>query len=108
MNDSVDAGVESTDRTGSRARARALGALSLAFGAASFPWFAVLRQPLPSTFPWLTFGLALAAAVTAIMALRARPRGRLAVGLAGAGLVLSLSFPAFVVLIALRYLNWHS
>jgi hypothetical protein len=108
MNDSVDASVESTERAGSPGRARLLAVLSLAFGAASFPWFAVQRQPLPSTFPWLTLCFALAAAVTAILALRARPRGRFAAGLATAGLVLSLSFPAFVVLIALKYLNWHS
>ena len=108
MNDSVDATVGSTERTTSRARARVLGALSLAFGAASFPWFAVARQTLPSTFPWLTFGFAVAALATAIFALRARPRGLLAVWLAAFGLILSMSFPAFVVLIALKYLNWHS
>ena len=108
MNDSVDATVGSTERAASRARARVLGALSLAFGAASFPWFAVVRQTLPSTFPWLTFGFAVAALGTAIVALRARPRGRLAVWLAAGGLILSMSFPAFVVLIALKYLNWHS
>lgn len=108
MNDSVDATVGSTEHTASRVRARVLGALSLALGTASFPWFAVVRQSLPSTFPWLTFGFAVAALGTAIIALRARPRGRVAVWLAAAGLILSMSFPAFVVLIALKYLNWHS
>ena len=108
MNDSVDAAVESTERAASRARARVLAGLSVALGTASLPWFALLRMPLPSSFPWLTFGLAVAAAGTAIAALRARPRGRLAVGLASLGLVLSLSFPALVLLIAIRYINWNS
>jgi hypothetical protein len=88
----------------SAARARALAILSILLGGAAF----VARPtPLPSAFPWLTLVLALAALCSAVGALRARPRGRIAVVLALLGLVASLSFPALVVFVFARYFNWN-
>lgn len=106
MNDTADAtGVSATRNRPATRRARVLGLLSLVLGGSSF---AVLPVPLPSAFPWLTIALSLAGIVVAIMALRTRPRGRLAAGLAIAGLLLSLTFPALVVFVFLRYINWKS
>jgi hypothetical protein len=87
-----------------RRRARVLGALSIVLGAAGF---AVVPVPLPSAFPWLTLALSVAGIVAAVQALRARPRGRLAAGLAVAGLLVSLAFPALVVFVFVRYFIWN-
>jgi hypothetical protein len=84
-------------------RARALAAASVALGAASF---LVLPVPLPSAFPWLTLALSLAGVIAAIMSFRARPRGRLAAGLAIGGLLLSLTFPCLIVFVFVHYFNW--
>ncbi|HSV21321.1 MAG TPA: hypothetical protein VLR71_23125 [Casimicrobiaceae bacterium] len=83
--------------------ARAFGALSIAFGGGSF---LALPQPVASAFPWLTLALSLAGAAMGVSALRQRPRGRLALVLASAGLLLSLAFPLLVVFVFARYFNW--
>lgn len=111
MSDSADAAVEATAAAPPRARAPVLGAISVIVGACPALFIAAHALgpvPLPSSFPWLWLGLSLAGAVIAIGALRARPRGRLAVVLALIGLVLSLAFPALVVLVFVRYFNWSS
>jgi hypothetical protein len=108
MNDSVDAALGSTNNAALRTRALVLGALSIALGTASLPWFAMLRLAPPSTFPWFSVGFALAAAASAIAALRTRPRRRLASVLAVTGLVLSFAFPALVVYFLARNLNWNA
>jgi hypothetical protein len=106
MNDSTEAlAPPGLQALASPRRARLLGGLSVLLGAASF---AVLPVPLPSAFPWLTLGLSLAGVIAAIAALRTRPRGRLAVTLALAGLVISLAFPALVVVVFASYFNWKS
>jgi hypothetical protein len=87
-----------------RRRARMLGVLSIVLGAAGF---AVVPVPLPSAFPWLSLALSAAGIFAAVHALRARPRGRLAVSLAVAGLLVSLAFPALVVFVFVRYFNWN-
>ena len=87
----------------SRLRARVLGILSIVFGVVAF---VAVPAPLPSSFPWLTLGLSFVGMVVAVLALRARPRGRLAVTLALAGLLVSLAFPVLVVFVFVRYFNW--
>jgi hypothetical protein len=87
----------------SRSRARVLGILSIVFGVVAF---VAVPAPLPSSFPWLTLGLSFVGMVVAVLALRARPRGRLAVTLALAGLLVSLAFPVLVVFVFVRYFNW--
>ena len=88
-------------------RARALALLSCALGAASV--LLIVYVPMASsTFPWYRAGLSLAGVVAAIAALRARPRGRLAVALAIAGLVASLAFPALVALVFVMYFNFKA
>ena len=105
MNDAVPtaAGPATCDGETPR-RARILGAASLLLGVASF---AAVPAPLPSAFPWLTLGLSLGGLVVAIAALRARPRGRLAVALALVGLLASFTFPVLVVFVFIRYFNWN-
>jgi hypothetical protein len=90
--------------TSSPARARALAILSILLGGAAFM---ARPTPLPSAFPWLTLILAFAALCSAVGALRARPRGRIAVVLALLGLLASLSFPALVIFVFARYFNWN-
>ena len=109
MNDSADAAASSASGTPQRARARVLGAVSVIVGA--FPAVFIAAHalgpiPMPSSFPWLWLGLSILGVAVAIAALRARPRGRVAASLALAGLVLSLSFPALVIFVFARYLNW--
>ena len=75
----------------------------MAFGGGSF---VALPDPVASAFPWLTLALSLAGAVLGVAALRQRPRGRVAAGLASVGLLLSLAFPLLVVFVFARYFNW--
>jgi hypothetical protein len=106
MNDSADVTVVHGETASASMRhSRALAVLSVVLGACSV---AVLPAPLPSAFPWLTLGLSLAGVVAAVGALRARPRGRIAATLAVLGLVVSLSFPALIVFVFVRYFNWTS
>jgi hypothetical protein len=109
MNESADATVSSTTGTPHHARARLLGAASLILGV--FPAIfagahALMPIPMPSAFPWPWFLLAVAGAILAIGALRARPRGALAVWLAITGLVLSLVLPALIGFVFVYYFNW--
>jgi len=107
MNDGADALASTTTAApaASRLRARVLAAVALLLGALSVGLLYFV--PLASTtFPWYRVGLSLAGIVTAIVALRARPRGRLATVMAVAGLVLSLAFPVLVVIVFVRYFNW--
>jgi hypothetical protein len=111
MSDSADAAMSSTSGTPQHARARVLGAVSMivgAFPAVFIAAHALVPMPMPSSFPWLWLGLSLLGVAAAVAALRARPRGRLAAALALTGLVLSLSFPAMVAFVFVRYLNWSS
>jgi hypothetical protein len=105
MNDGADIAVDTPVRAVTPRRARTLGALSIVLGACSF---AVLPTPLPSAFPWLTLLLSLSGTTLAVLALRQRPRGRLATVLAWLGLLASLAFPALVVFVFVRYLNVNS
>ena len=102
MSDGADAAVTTVVRE-PRWPARTFGALSIAFGGGSF---LALPEPVASAFPWVTLALSLAGAVMGIAAIRQRPRGRLAVGLAMAGLLLSLAIPLLVVIVFARYFNW--
>ena len=105
MNDAVPtAAGRASVQAESQRRARILGGTSLVLGIASF---AAVPAPLPSAFPWLTLGLSLAGVVLAVAALRVRPRHRLAVGLAVAGLLASFTFPTLVVFVFVRYFNWN-
>jgi len=106
INDGADALATTPVRTAaSRWRARALAMLALLLGALSV--VLLYYVPLASTtFPWYRAGLSLAGIVSAIAALRTRPRGRLAMIVAVTGLVLSLAFPALVVIVFVRYFNW--
>ena len=105
VNDGADLAVDTTARPATTRRARTLGVLAILMGIGSF---VALPKPLPSAFPWLTLTLSLVGAVTAVMALRERPRGRLATALAWLGLLASLTFPLLVVFVFVRYLNVNS
>jgi hypothetical protein len=107
MNDGADALATSTtaQAAASAWRARTLAAVALVLGMVS----AALLYYVPlasTTFPWYRAGLSIAGIATAITALRARPRGRLAAILAITGLLLSLAFPVLVVIVFVRYFNW--
>ena len=86
-------------------RARTLGAIACALGLASLAllYFVPLS---PAAFPWSRAGLSLAGIVTAVASLRSRPRDRLALALAVAGLIGALAFPALVAIIFALYFNW--
>ncbi len=86
-------------------RARILGLAAVLLGGGSY---VVLPTPLPSAFPWLTLVLSLGGIAAAVVALRLRRRGRLATGLACIGLALCLAFPALVVFVLVRYLNFSA
>jgi hypothetical protein len=104
MSDGADAAVTTATAVREpRWPARTFGALSIAFGGGSF---LALPDPVASAFPWLTLALSLAGGMMGIAALRQRPRGRVAVGLAVVGLLLSLAFPLLVVFVFARYFNW--
>jgi hypothetical protein len=104
MSDGAEAAVGSTASAPAQPRrARVLAALSIALGAGSF--FA-LPVPMASAFPWVTLALSLVGTITGVAALRVRPRGRIAAGLAIAGLLASLAFPLLVVFVFVRYFNW--
>ena len=105
MNDGADIAVDTPIHPPTPRRARALAVLSIVLGGLSF---AVLPTPLPSAFPWLTLLLSLGGTTLAVMALRQRPRGRLATVLAWLGLLGSLAFPILVVFVFVRYLNVNS
>jgi len=102
LHDAADAAVDPSVGPVTRRRARTLGVLAILMGIGSF---VALPTPLPSAFPWLTLTLSLVGTVTAVMALRERPRGRLAAVLASMGLLASLTFPLLVVFVFVRYLN---
>ena len=107
MSDGADAAVSAIASAPTLRRARALALLSCAFGVASV--LLIVLVPLPSsTFPWYRAGLSLGGVIAAITALRTRPRGRLAAGLAIAGLVASLAFPALVALVFVLYFNFKA
>lgn len=104
MSDGADAVVPAAARAQTPWRARAFAASSCVLGALSL--LLLYFVPLPSsTFPWYRAGLSLAGTTMAIVALRTRPRGRVAVALAIAGLVSSLAFPGVVVFVFTLYLN---
>ena len=105
VTDGADVAVATPVHRATPRRARTLAVLAILMGIGSF---VALPKPLPSAFPWLTLTLSLVGAVTAVMALRQRPRGRLATVLAWAGLVASLAFPLLVVFVFVRYLNVSS
>jgi hypothetical protein len=107
MSDGADAAVSAAAQASTPRRARALALLSCALGAASV-WLIVYVPMASSTFPWYRAGLSLAGVVAAIAALRTRPRGRLAVVLAIAGLLASLAFPAIVALVFVLYFNFKA
>ena len=107
MNDGAEALARTTTAHSGASpwRARMLGGVALILGIVS----AALLYYVPlasTTFPWYRAGLSAVGIATAITALRARPRGRLAATLALIGLLLSLAFPVLVVVVFVRYFNW--
>ena len=108
MTDGADATVSTAATSAATPRrARALALVACALGAASV--LLIVYVPMASsTFPWYRAGLSLAGVIAAIAALRARPRGRLAVVLALAGLATSLAFPAIVALVFVLYFNFKA
>ena len=107
MSDGADAAVSAAVPVPGARRARALALLSCALGAASVLLIAYVPMA-SSTFPWYRAMLALAGVVAAVAALRTRPRGRLAAGLALAGLAASLAFPVLVALVFVMYFNFKA
>ena len=107
VNDGADMTVGTSAQPSASRLARTLAIVSIALGGISCvaAWRIGMWRQLPTTFPWFTLAAAVGGTVTALMALRQRPRGRLAIALAAAGLVTSLAFPLLIVFVFVRYLN---
>jgi hypothetical protein len=107
MSDGADVAVSAAAAATTPRRARTLALVSCALGAASI--LLIVYVPMASsTFPWYRAGLSLAGVVAAVAALRTRPRGRLAVVLALAGLIASLAVPALVAVVFVLYFNFKA